>query len=93
MIVTDRFGSTSVSELVNIYTIERNIEHRESNEYEVYEIMFQFRRTESKDLISILWSYVMTSLGDKAYLELVCNYYKLHIQNKKCLLPKDDYNK
>jgi hypothetical protein len=63
------------------------------NEYEVYEIMFQFRRTESKDLISILWSYVMTSLGDKAYLELVCNYYKLHIQNKKCLLPKDDYNK
>ena len=57
MIVTDKFGSTSVSELVNIYTIERNIEHRESNEYEVYEIMFQFRRTESKDLISILWSY------------------------------------
>ena len=48
MIVTDRFGSTSVSELVNIYTIERNIDHRESNEYEVY---------------------------------------------KKCLLPKDDYNK
>ena len=64
MIVTDKFGSTSVSELVNIYTIERNIEHRESNEYEVYEIMFQFRRTESKDLISILWSYVMTSLGE-----------------------------
>ena len=93
MIVTDRFGSTSVSELVNIYTIERNIEHRESNEYEVYEIMFQFRRTESKDLISMTWSYVMTSLGDKAYLELVSNYYKLHIQNKKCLLPKDDYNK
>ena len=48
--------------------------------------MFQFRRTESKDLISMTWSYVMTSLGDKAYLELVSNYYKLHIQNKKIFI-------
>ena len=92
MIINDKYGSTSVSELVNIYTIRKGKEGK-SNEYEKHEIMFQFRKTQTKDFIVLYWFEVEQSLGEKTYLELICNYYKLHVQNKKCLLPKDDYHK
>ena len=64
-----------------------------SSEYEKHEILFEFRRTQTKDLISLYWFEVERSLGEKAYLELISKYFKLHTKNKKCLLPKDDYNK
>jgi hypothetical protein len=93
MIIQDKYGSTTVSELVNIYTMPRKGIERKSNEYEKHEIMFEFRRTHTKDLIVLFWFEVEKSLGEKAYLKLICDYYKTHTKNRKCLLPKDDYHK